>query len=304
VNVSVVSSNHQDIYFRVRSVTKLEKLMKVYCEKLGQDISSAQFIFDAERVKDEQTAEQLGMEEGDCIFATDDEGWRAAKERAEQTESMDPEALAELCRTEKDARVRKTLMEALGRRGEAGVGSVVSCLGDPAPSIRQEAQETLMRMMRRLPPPVVKQQVIEIGKLLNSRSARERLAATRVLGNLGQLRGPQGHAPMVMESLHQHLTALQAFPASFFAPKQDPQEYEQRVAAWQHQQALSDVLQRSNPNCGRAFLSLRWPHSCLAWEAASDDHQQACLENPPQGALLGARGRGQGLAGAGGGLGD
>merc|ERR1711939_721147 len=69
INIKVVGPANQEVHFRVKKTTALRKLMNAYCERQGQDIASLQFLFDGDRVGENQTPEELEMEDGDSIDA-------------------------------------------------------------------------------------------------------------------------------------------------------------------------------------------------------------------------------------------
>ena len=56
-----------DVFFKIKRNTPLSKLMRAYCSRAGVDISAVRFMFDGSRVREDMTAEQLEMEDGDEI---------------------------------------------------------------------------------------------------------------------------------------------------------------------------------------------------------------------------------------------
>ncbi|KAL5705262.1 hypothetical protein ACHQM5_023590 [Ranunculus cassubicifolius] len=54
---------------KMRKTTKLKKLMATYSDHLQMDFGEISFVFDGRRIKDDQTPNDLEMEEGDIIDA-------------------------------------------------------------------------------------------------------------------------------------------------------------------------------------------------------------------------------------------
>merc|ERR1712046_154054 len=69
INLKVVGPANQEVHFRVKKTTALRKLMTAYCERQGQDVAALEFLFDGDRLRPEQTPEELEMEDGDSIDA-------------------------------------------------------------------------------------------------------------------------------------------------------------------------------------------------------------------------------------------
>ena len=47
--------------------TRLDKLMRAYCQRTGVSMRSVRFLFDGERIRDNATPRDLAMEDGDVI---------------------------------------------------------------------------------------------------------------------------------------------------------------------------------------------------------------------------------------------
>ncbi|EZG44343.1 putative ubiquitin-like protein [Gregarina niphandrodes] len=69
IQVKVRSVDGNEVYFRIRKTTKMEKLMTTYCARLGQSLDAVRFLYDGERIRGDHTAEDLGMEDDDLIDA-------------------------------------------------------------------------------------------------------------------------------------------------------------------------------------------------------------------------------------------
>ncbi|RVX73137.1 hypothetical protein B0A52_02264 [Exophiala mesophila] len=66
LNIKVTDGNNE-VFFKIKKSTKLEKLMKAFCERQGKDIRSARFLFEGQKVQAHDTPEQLEMADGDSI---------------------------------------------------------------------------------------------------------------------------------------------------------------------------------------------------------------------------------------------
>jgi small ubiquitin-related modifier len=67
LNVVVVEPNNNKITFKIKFTTKLGKLMQAYAKKRGGDYQSYRFTFDGERIDEEKTPKDIGVEDGDSI---------------------------------------------------------------------------------------------------------------------------------------------------------------------------------------------------------------------------------------------
>ncbi|KIX08094.1 uncharacterized protein Z518_02749 [Rhinocladiella mackenziei CBS 650.93] len=66
LNIKVTDGNNE-VFFKIKRSTKLEKLMKAFCERQGKDPRTARFLFEGSRVQATDTPEQLEMADGDSI---------------------------------------------------------------------------------------------------------------------------------------------------------------------------------------------------------------------------------------------
>ncbi|KIX95374.1 uncharacterized protein Z520_08891 [Fonsecaea multimorphosa CBS 102226] len=66
LNIKVTDGNNE-VFFKIKRSTKLEKLMRAFCERQGKDLKSARFLFDGQKVQTGDTPEQLEMQDGDSI---------------------------------------------------------------------------------------------------------------------------------------------------------------------------------------------------------------------------------------------
>jgi hypothetical protein len=69
LNLKVRSADGQEVHFRIKKTTRLEKLMMAYCQRLGQSFDAVRFMFDGDRINKEQTPNDIGLDDGDVIDA-------------------------------------------------------------------------------------------------------------------------------------------------------------------------------------------------------------------------------------------
>jgi len=67
INVKVVTSQGEEVFFKIKRNTKLSKLQGAYANKVGKDVSSIRFLYDGSRIQDDDTPASLEMEENDTI---------------------------------------------------------------------------------------------------------------------------------------------------------------------------------------------------------------------------------------------
>ncbi|KAH8980436.1 ubiquitin-2 like Rad60 SUMO-like-domain-containing protein [Lactarius hatsudake] len=67
INVKVVSSSGEEVFFKIKRSTKLSKLQGAYASKVGKDVSTIRFLYDGARINDEDTPASLDMEDNDTI---------------------------------------------------------------------------------------------------------------------------------------------------------------------------------------------------------------------------------------------
>ena len=48
-----------EIFFKIKKHTPLQKLMQSYCGRMGLDPKTVRFLYDGEKVKDDDTAEKV-----------------------------------------------------------------------------------------------------------------------------------------------------------------------------------------------------------------------------------------------------
>lgn len=62
-----VTDNNNELMFKIKKSTKLEKLMKAFCDRHGKPPGSVRFVFEGERIQESDTPDKLEMEDGDAI---------------------------------------------------------------------------------------------------------------------------------------------------------------------------------------------------------------------------------------------
>ena len=67
INLKVVTQDGNEIFFKCKSATPLNKLMNAFCQRQGVSINSVRFLFDGQRISPQQTPSALFMEDGDVI---------------------------------------------------------------------------------------------------------------------------------------------------------------------------------------------------------------------------------------------
>lgn len=62
-----VTDNNNELMFKIKKSTNLEKLMTVFCDRHGKAPDTVRFLFDGKRVQGSDTPNKLEMEDGDAI---------------------------------------------------------------------------------------------------------------------------------------------------------------------------------------------------------------------------------------------
>jgi hypothetical protein len=58
LNIKVTDS-HNEVFFKIKRSTKLEKLMKAFCDRQGKDPSTARFLYDGQKVGPQDTPDTV-----------------------------------------------------------------------------------------------------------------------------------------------------------------------------------------------------------------------------------------------------
>ncbi|KAK6907685.1 hypothetical protein V866_003489 [Kwoniella sp. B9012] len=67
LNIKIVSTNGDEVFFKIKKTTKLNKLKSAYADRVGTDVAAIRLLFDGQRILDDQTANDLDLEDGDSI---------------------------------------------------------------------------------------------------------------------------------------------------------------------------------------------------------------------------------------------
>lgn len=69
IHVKVSGQDGSLVHFKVKMNTKMEKVMKAYCQRQGFNIENLRFFFDGQPLNGSDTPATLGMEDKDVIDA-------------------------------------------------------------------------------------------------------------------------------------------------------------------------------------------------------------------------------------------
>lgn len=67
INIKVLTSAGEEVFFKIKRNTKLSKLQAAYATKVGKDVGSIRFLYDGNRINEEDTPASLEMEDNDTI---------------------------------------------------------------------------------------------------------------------------------------------------------------------------------------------------------------------------------------------
>ena len=67
IKLKVVGQDSNEIHFRVKQTTQMEKLKKSYSERIGVPTTSLRFLFDRRKNNDDETPKALETEQDDVI---------------------------------------------------------------------------------------------------------------------------------------------------------------------------------------------------------------------------------------------
>lgn len=54
-----VTDNNNEVFFKIKRSTKLEKLMNAFCERQGKTLQSVRFLFEGQRVQPTDTPDTV-----------------------------------------------------------------------------------------------------------------------------------------------------------------------------------------------------------------------------------------------------
>jgi len=67
INLKVIGQNNSEVHFRIKKSTKMNKLKAAFCERQGIPMTSVRFLFEGQRIDDNNTPKDLEMEDNDTI---------------------------------------------------------------------------------------------------------------------------------------------------------------------------------------------------------------------------------------------
>ncbi|KAG9096932.1 hypothetical protein FRC06_008183 [Ceratobasidium sp. 370] len=67
ISIKVVASTGEEVYFKIKRNTKLKKLQGAYASKVGKDINTIRFLYDGDRINEDDTPASLNMDNDDTI---------------------------------------------------------------------------------------------------------------------------------------------------------------------------------------------------------------------------------------------
>ncbi|KAL5511958.1 SMT3 [Sanghuangporus vaninii] len=67
INIKVLSAQGEEVFFKIKRSTKLSKLQTAYAHKIGKEVNTIRFLYDGERINEDDTPNSLEMEDNDTI---------------------------------------------------------------------------------------------------------------------------------------------------------------------------------------------------------------------------------------------
>ncbi|CAB4009879.1 small ubiquitin-related modifier 1-like [Paramuricea clavata] len=67
INLKVMGQDNTEVHFKIKRTTQLKKLKQAFCDRQGVALNSLRFLFDGQRINDDQTPKDLEMEDDDVI---------------------------------------------------------------------------------------------------------------------------------------------------------------------------------------------------------------------------------------------
>ncbi|XP_051020027.1 small ubiquitin-related modifier 1-like [Acomys russatus] len=67
IEVKVIGQDRSELHVKVKMTTQLRKLKDSYNQRQGFSVNSLKFLFEGQRIADNHTPKELGMEEEDVI---------------------------------------------------------------------------------------------------------------------------------------------------------------------------------------------------------------------------------------------
>mmetsp|Transcript_10251 Transcript_10251/g.29432 ORF Transcript_10251/g.29432 Transcript_10251/m.29432 type:complete len:93 (+) Transcript_10251:75-353(+) len=67
INLKVKDQDNAEVHFKVRTGTKFKKIFDAFLQRKSLQPGSVRFLFDGERVREDQSPQELDMEDGDSL---------------------------------------------------------------------------------------------------------------------------------------------------------------------------------------------------------------------------------------------
>ncbi|KZS95321.1 ubiquitin-like protein [Sistotremastrum niveocremeum HHB9708] len=67
INIKVLTSTGEEVFFKIKRNTKLSKLQGAYANKVGKDIQTIRFLYEGDRIQEDDTPASLNMDDNDTI---------------------------------------------------------------------------------------------------------------------------------------------------------------------------------------------------------------------------------------------
>ncbi|CDO51539.1 similar to Saccharomyces cerevisiae YDR510W SMT3 Ubiquitin-like protein of the SUMO family [Geotrichum candidum] len=68
INVKVTDSS-TDVYFKIKKSTQLKKVFDAFCKRTGKEARGLRFLYEGERISEQDTPASLDIHDGDTIEA-------------------------------------------------------------------------------------------------------------------------------------------------------------------------------------------------------------------------------------------
>lgn len=62
INIKVTDSS-TEVFFKIRRTTQLRKVIEAFCKRTGKDTSALRFLYDGERISDQDTPASVSLTE-------------------------------------------------------------------------------------------------------------------------------------------------------------------------------------------------------------------------------------------------
>ena len=67
INLKVVTQDGNEIFFKMRMSTQMNRLMNAFCQRQGVSVNSVRFLFDGNFITASDTPSELDMKDADAI---------------------------------------------------------------------------------------------------------------------------------------------------------------------------------------------------------------------------------------------